>query len=226
MSNRIIGRIIRIIVAFIGGVLFAYLCSWEAIFCGAYLMRFLHSGWSIETAQTSDFIDRGKLGDVYVQFLWLGVLLAAAVSFALFTLEPVGKRKLSVVFFAVLLIALLPISVANYYTIQTWSERARQGMFDVLLVLLGLVAIQRLLAYQVSSVLGGITRGLDIFLLAVSTVLIPGIFAVIWFLNAGEIAKAAAQTDGFQPSWISAIAGVVALAFAVLTYRFNRSPRH
>ncbi|MGA7126766.1 MAG: hypothetical protein WBZ19_10705 [Chthoniobacterales bacterium] len=86
--------------------------------------------------------------------------------------------------------------------------------------------MQRLLAYHVSTVLGGIMRGLAIFLLGVSTVIIPAIYAVIWFLNAGDIAKAAARTDGFQPSWISATAGVVAVAFAVLTYRFNRDPRH
>lgn len=86
--------------------------------------------------------------------------------------------------------------------------------------------MQRLLAYHVSTVLGGIMRGLAIFLLGVSTVIIPAIYAVIWFLNAGDIAKAAARTDGFQPSWISATAGVVAVAFAVLTYRFNRDSRH
>ena len=49
------------------------------------------------TDQQSDFIYRGKLGDLYVQFAWLGLALAAGVSFALFTLEPVGKRKLSVI---------------------------------------------------------------------------------------------------------------------------------
>ncbi|MFZ0505538.1 MAG: hypothetical protein WAM44_17600, partial [Chthoniobacterales bacterium] len=93
------------------------------------------------------------------------------------------------------------------------------------LVLLGLAAMQRLLAYHVSTVLGGIMRGLAIFLLGASAVVIPAIFAVIWFLNAGGIAKAAARTDGFQPSWISATAGVLAAAFAILTYRLNQDPR-
>ena len=213
----------RIIVAFGGGILFAYLCWCEAIFCAANLMNVIH-GWFLPAQETSDFVYRGKMGDVYVQFLWIGLLIAAAASFALFTLEPVGKRKLSVTLFVIWLILLLPISVANYYTIEFWVERVRQAIFDVALVLLGLAAMQRLLAYHVSTVLGGIMRGLAIFLLGASAVVIPAIFAVIWFLNAGEIAKGAAQTNGFQPSWISAVAGVVALAFAVLTCRFNRDP--
>ena len=113
VSNRIIGRIIRIVVAFVGGVVFAYLCWCEAIFCAANLMNVIH-GWFLPAQETSDFVYRGKMGDVYVQFLWVGVLLAAAASFALFTLEPVGRRKLSVTFFIIWLTFLLPISVANY----------------------------------------------------------------------------------------------------------------
>jgi hypothetical protein len=62
---------------------------------------------------------------------------------ALFTLEPVGKRKLSVAFYLFLLLLLLPLSVANYYTIELWTERLGQAIFDVVLVLLGLAAIQR-----------------------------------------------------------------------------------
>jgi hypothetical protein len=224
VSNRVIGRIIRVFVAFVGGLVFAYLCWVEAIFGGANLMNFIH-GWSLPAQETSDLIYRGKLGDVYVQFLWLGVLLAAGISFALFTLEPVGKRKLSVLFYLFLLLLLLPLSVANYYTIAFWTERLRQAIFDVVLVLLGLAATQRLLAYKVLSIPGRITRGLAIFLLAVAAVIIPGIYSVIWFLSANGLAKSAAQVHGARPSWISVIATTLAAAFAILTFRFNQEPK-
>ncbi|HEX4200306.1 MAG TPA: hypothetical protein VHY59_02225 [Chthoniobacterales bacterium] len=223
VSNRVAGRIIRIVVAFVGGVVFAWLCSLEAVFGGAYLMNWLHSWIAIAPDNQTDFIYRGKLGDLYVQFAWVGLVLAAGVSFALFTLEP--GRKLPVIFYGTLLILLLPLSVANYCTIDFWVERIRQAIFDVLLVLLGLAAIQRLLTYNVSSVLGGITRGLAIFLVGVYSVVIPAIYAVIWFLNASEIARNAAQAEGFRPNWISTAAFVVSAAFTLLTCRYRRHPQ-
>jgi hypothetical protein len=94
-----------------------------------------------------------------------------------------------------------------------------------LLVLLGLAAIQRLLAYRVLSILGRITRGVAVFLLGACAVIIPAIYSVIWFLNADAVAKSAAQVHGARPSWISAVAGVGAAAFAILTYGYNRDPR-
>ena len=110
-------------------------------------MNFL-GAWVLPVQQGNDLIHRSKLGDLYVRFDWLLLILAAGASFALFTLEPVGKRKLSVAFYLLYLFLLLPLSVANYYPIDLWTERFRQAIFDVALVLLGLAAIQRLLAYK------------------------------------------------------------------------------
>jgi hypothetical protein len=111
-----------------------------------------------------------------------------------------------------LLLLLLPLSVANYYTIELWTERLGQAIFDVVLVLLGLATIQRLLAYKVLSIFGRITRGSAVFLLRACAVIIPVIYSIIWFLNADTVAKSAAQVHGARPSWISALAGVVAAA--------------
>lgn len=222
VRNRLIGRILRVVVAILGGVLFAWLGSCEAVFGGASLMNLLN-GWIVAVPdQQSDFIYRGRLGDLYVQFAWLGLVLAAGVSFALFTFEPVGKRRLSVFFYGLLLILLLPLSVANYYSIDFWTERVRQAIFDAILVLLGLAAIKRLLSYHVTSVLGGVTRGLAIFLLGISAVMIPAIYSVIWFLNASEVAKNAAQAEGFRPTWISGVAAIASAAFTLLTCRYDR----
>jgi len=196
---------------------FAYLCWVEAVFGGAFLMNFLRA-WFLP-GQASDLIYRGKLGDLYVQFSWVGIVLVAGVSFALFTLEPVGKRKLSVTFYPLLLFLLLPLSVANYFKIEVWTERLRQAIFDVALVLLGIAAIQRLLAYKVSSNLGRITRGVAVFLLGAAAVIIPAIYFVIWFLSAHEPAKSAAQVHGARTSWISVVAGLVSAGFAIFTSR-------
>jgi hypothetical protein len=223
--NRAFARAIRVTIAVIGGIVFAWLCSWEAVFGGTYLMNFIN-GWFMPAQQESDLIYRGKLGDVYVQFAWLALIAAAGVSFALFTLEPIGKRKLAVAGYAFLLAFLLPLSVANYISIDFSTERLRQAIFDIVLVLLGLAAVQRLVTYHAVSIPGRITRSITLFLLAGCAVIIPGIYAVIWFLNAGEIAKAAAKVHGFRPSWISGVAGVVAAALAILTYRYKREPRH
>jgi hypothetical protein len=208
-------------IAVIGGIVFAWLCSWEAVFAGAYLMNFIN-GWFMPAQQDSDLIYRGKLGDVYLQFAWLALIAVAGVSFAFFTLEPIGKRKLAVAGYAFLLVFLLPLSVANYISIDFWTERLRQAIFDIVLVLLGLAAMQRLVTYNAVSILGRITRGIAVFLLAGCAVVIPGVYAVIWFLNAGGIAKAAAHVHGIRPSWISAVAGLLAAAFAILTYRYKR----
>jgi hypothetical protein len=224
VTNRAFARAIRITIAFVGGVVFSWLCFCEAVFGGVYLMNLICAR-SLVVEHESDLIYRGKLGDLYVRFEWIGVLFAAGASFALFTLEPVGKRKLSVAFFLFLLFLLLPLSVANYYTIELWTERFGQAIFDVVLVLLGLAAIQRLLAYRVLSILGRVTRGIAVFLLGACAVIIPAIYSIIWFLNADAVAKSAAQVHGARPSWISAVAGVVAAAFAILTYGYNRDPR-
>ena len=181
-------------------------------------MNFLRA-WFLPGLQESDVIYRGKLGDLYVQFSWLGIILVAGISFALFTLEPVGKRKLSVAFYLLLLFLLLPLSVANYCKIEVWTERLRQAIFDVALVLLGIAAIQRLLAYKVSSNLGRITRGVAVFLLGAAAVIIPAIYSVIWFLSANALAKSAAQVHGTRPSWISVVAGLISAAFVILTAR-------
>jgi hypothetical protein len=186
-------------------------------------MNFIN-GWFMPGQQESDLIYRGKLGDVYVQFAWVGLIAAAGVSFALFTLEPIGKRKLAVAGYAFLLILLLPLSVANYISIDFSTERLRQAIFDIVLVLLGLAAIQRLVTYHAVSILGRITRSITVFLLAGCAVIIPGIYAVIWFLNAGDIAKAAAKVHGFRPSWISGVAAAVAAALAILAYQYKREP--
>jgi hypothetical protein len=175
--------------------------------------------------------DASGLGEIYsrkfasirgLKFGFVSVpsvsVVAAGVSFALFTLEPIGKRKVSVLFYLFLLLLLLPLSVANYYTIAFWTERLRQAIFDVLLVLLGLAAIQRLLAYKVLSISGRIIRGLAVFLLGVAAVIIPAIYSVIWFLSANAVAKSA-QAHGAWPGWISVVAALLAAAFAIFTDR-------
>jgi hypothetical protein len=90
-------------------------------------------------------------------------------------------------------------------------------------VLLGLAAIHWLATYSTATILGRITRTITIFLLAGSAVLIPCIYAVIWFLQADGIAKAAAQIDGFQPSWITVIATIAAAAVAIFSSRLGRT---
>ena len=225
MINRAFARAIRIIIAFAGGILFAWLCWCEAIFCGVYLLNLICARSLLALQQEGELIYRGKLGDLYIRFEWVGVLLAAGASFALFTLEPVGRRKLSVAFYLFLLLLILPLSAANYYPIELWTERLGQATFDAVLVLLGLAAIQRLLAYKVLSVLGRITRGFAVFLLAACAVIIPAIYSIIWFLNANAVAKSAAQVHGARPSWISAVAGALAAAVALLTCRYNRDSR-
>jgi hypothetical protein len=217
--NRAFARAIRIIIAFVGGVVFSWVCWCEAVFCGVYLMNLICAR-SLDVPQESDLVYRGKLGDLYVRFEWIGLLLVAVASFALFTLAPVGKRKLSVALYLFLLFLLLPLSAANYYPIELWTERLGQAIFDVVLVLLGLAAIQRLLAYRVLSILGRITRGVAVFLLGACAVIIPAIYSIIWFLNAGAVAKSA-QAHGARPSWISVTAAIVSAAFAVLTSRQN-----
>jgi predicted small integral membrane protein len=222
VGNRAFAKAVRVIGAFVGGVLFSYLCSWEAVYAGAYLMNaFLITSLT----EGNDLIYRGKLGDVYVQFAWLGVILAAGASFALFALEPIGKRRLSVAWYAILLLLLMPLSVANYISIDLWTVRVRQGICDIVLVLLGLTAISRLVTYQVSSILARITRAAAIFLLGTASVMIPVAYALIWLLNKNHLAKTADQVTGFQPSWISAIAAVVSAGFAVSTLRFSREAR-
>jgi hypothetical protein len=223
--NRALARAIRIIIAFVGGVVFAWVCWCEAVFFGVYLLNLICARSLLALQQEGELIYRGKLGDLYVRLAWVGVLLAAGASFALFTLEPIGKRKLSVAFYLFLLLLLLPLSAANYYPIELWTERLGQTTFDVVLVLLGLAAIQRLLAYKVLSILGRITRGFALFLLAACVVIIPTIYSIIWFLNANGVAKSAAHVHGARPGWISAVAGLVAAAFAILTYGYNRDSR-
>jgi hypothetical protein len=215
--NRAFARAVRVTVAFVGGVVFLWLCWCEAVFCGVYLLNLICARSLLALQQEGELIYRGKLGDLCVRFEWIGVLLAAGASFALFTLEPVGKRKLSVAFYLFLLFLILPLSAANYYPIELWTERLGQATFDLILVLLGLAAVQRLLDYKVSSILARIIRGVAVFLLGAAGVIIPAIYSVIWFLNAGAVAKSAAQVHGARPSWISVVAGLVAAAFAILT---------
>ncbi|HTD13655.1 MAG TPA: hypothetical protein VK673_00650 [Chthoniobacterales bacterium] len=125
MINRAFADAIRITVALVGGVGFAWLCSCEAVFGGASLMNFIHA-WLLPLQQDSDVVYRGRLGDLYVRFDWVVLVLAAGTS---------------------------------------------------------------------------------------------AIYSIIWFLNAGAVAKSAAQVHGARPSWISVVAALVSAAFAILTAR-------
>ena len=181
------------------------------------------NGW-IALAPDNDlnFVNRAKLGDFYIGHVWVGLLIAAGASFALFTLEPIGRRKSSVAIYGIILALLLPLSVANYVTIEFWTERIRQASFDVFIVLLGLAAIQRLLTHQVSSILGASVRTLTIFLLGACAVLVPAIYSVIWFSGASDVAKSTSQGSGFLPSWITSVSVALSAIVAVLTFRYKR----
>jgi hypothetical protein len=212
--NAKLGRWIRIAVAIVGGVIVCWLLLCEGLELGFAVGRF---HW-LEVTGHHDAIYR-KFGDIYTSLSFIGLTLAGGASFAMFVIDLTRRRRFSVAFYWILLLVILPLSVANYWAGDFFAERWKQALLDGVLVFLGLVAVFRMVACNFSSVPARIAQALVVGLLALNAVLIPAAFGIIWLLNIEGVIKKASDADGWSPSWITAVTGVISLGVSILTFR-------
>jgi hypothetical protein len=145
---------------------------------------------------------------------FLGAMLASGTTVALLLWDRRTSRPVEGLIFAVLLFGVLSLSVANYMTGDFFVPVAQQALLDILLVFLGTTCLLRLWRFSVASESGTIIKGIAIFLIGFEAVFLPSGYAIIWLL----VVQGAVSVEGaksLNPSWLSALAGVGALALSL-----------
>jgi hypothetical protein len=194
------------------------------------LMLALQSGWWLiggldllqpPSAIAAELRLYRRFGDFYSGVSYVGVCIAGGLSFAALTWDgPRGRRGTAVVFWT-LLVLVLPLSVANYWSADAYAARSKQALIDVILVFLGVVCGASLASIRTDSRAASTLKAMALFLLVMEAVCVPAVYALLWFLNA-QNAVSRGTTEGFNPGWVSAVASLGALCVSVLNYRVSQ----
>lgn len=201
------------------------------IFVGAMIWALASRNWAshivgLEIGLPSEFADGDAVykyfADRYAILAFIGVALAAGLSFTLLSWERRPRSLLLEGVYWVLLAAALPMTVVNYWGADTFVSRAQQVWLNLALCFLGVLCLTHLLRVRTSAGAATLLKGFVIFLLAFQAVLIPAIYSLLFWLNwQGAIDRS--QTESFSPGWISAVASCGALVISVLQYRLAAS---
>ena len=159
-----------------------------------------------------------KYADTYAIFAFLGVAVAAAVSFSLLAWERRPKRYVLETIYWILLAVALPMSVTNFWGSDMFVSRIQQAWLNLVLCFLGVACCAHLAFARPASFSAGVLRAFAIFFLATQAVFLPGIYAVLFWLN-WQNAISLSQTQSLTPGWISAASGIGGLIVSILQYR-------
>jgi hypothetical protein len=89
-----------------------------------------------------------KFHDIYISLGLFGLFLAAGIAFATLLWDRRPSHTRVVVFFWVFFALVLPLSVLNYWSSDTFVSRGHQTIVDIILVFLGLTTATFLFRFQ------------------------------------------------------------------------------
>lgn len=161
-----------------------------------------------------------KFSDIYIAMAFVGVSLAAGLSFTLLAWERRSKNVVMEAIYWILLAIALPMTVINYWSADLFVSRSQQALLNVALCVLGIVCVAHILRVSTHSAGASVLKGLVIFFLAFQAVLVPAIYTILWWLNLQK-AIFLADAQSFAPGWISAVSGIGALVVSILQYRIS-----
>ena len=207
----------RRVVALVGGLVILFVGVEYALWSGLALIAKLNLLKRPEDIAIDHHVYR-KFGDFYTTFSWMGLCLAAAFCFTALVWEKRERSHLHNLALWVLLCLVLPLSVANFWAADLYTERSQQVVLDIILVILSLLTLSQLLRLPVATDSGRVIRGIAIFLLSLEGVFLPAIYAILWLLNA-QLLLSLNDTKNLNPGLISGVSSVGALVVSVLNYR-------
>ena len=149
-------------------------------------------------------------------------VLAVAVALSLiycFWNRPVSHKRLTFMY-STFLVILLSMSSVNLAFGDSLLNRGAQVLIDLMLLVLGSIVILMLFRLGPKSMKGAVLRAVIVFLVFLQGVALPGLFG-LFLLLAGD-AMSLAQTQSFNPAWISSAAAVASAVVAVITYRASK----
>lgn len=152
-----------------------------------------------------------KFGDLYTTLSALGLAVAAGLSFTILAWERRPPRWHIELVFWILLALVLPMSVVNYSSDDTYVSRSQQLYLNLAQLFLASVCALQLTRKVVSTDSGIVLKSLALFCLLAFGVFIPLLYSVLWVLY-WERAIDLATSESVTPGWISAISGIAALA--------------
>jgi hypothetical protein len=211
-------RIMRRVLSLVGGLLIAALGVWLAIHDPMRIGSVFRAGVPSEVGTQPVY---HRFADAYAHLSYVGVALAGALAFALLVWERRPRRWIPPTLVAVTLFVAFTLSFFNYFSGDFYVPRYQQAIIDLILVFLGVVCVLMLLKVQVSSTSGQVLKCMAVGLLCLEAIVTPGIYGTLWLLNAQGMIGAA-ESNSWNPSWISAVAALGSLAISVLTYRRAR----
>jgi hypothetical protein len=159
-----------------------------------------------------------KFGDVYSAFGILALAVAAGLSFGLMFWEPRPSQWRRQAVFWIFLLALLPLSFINYIHFDLFVSRGKQALIDVILAFFGAVCVVSLAELKIASAPLRVAKAIALFFLTMQAVIIPALYASLWWLN-WQHAISLATSQDLSPGWLSAVAALGSLGLAILTYR-------
>ena len=161
-----------------------------------------------------------KFGDIYTAFSVVGLSLVAGLSFAvIFWERRPPQHRIQIIYWS-LLVVIVPLSFLNFWSSDTFVSRKQQAVLDLAQSFLSCICLLGLVALQLKSTEARVLRAFAVFLLAAQGVFIPGLFAIVWFLN-WEGAISLATSRDISPGWITLAATFASLAVSALQYRIS-----
>jgi asparagine N-glycosylation enzyme membrane subunit Stt3 len=205
----------RRVVALMAGLLLAAGGLWLAVLDPLGLHEYIKNGPPSEAGPDPIY---HRFADRYIHASYVGVALVGALALTLLFWERRPRSWVSPLLFTLSLFVALTLSLVNYISGDFFVPRSQQAVIDLILVFMGLVCISMLLRFKVSSVSGRVLKALTIGVLCLEAVAIPGVYALLWTLNAQRLI-ALGDTQNANPGWISALTSVGSLLVGDATYR-------
>lgn len=152
----------------------------------------------------------------YILVLSMCCAFGLAVAVMLWERRPNYMRRLFA--YVTLLAFLLPIAVYNYAHGDFLVNRVGQALLNIFLIFGGALVIAHLFSMRPAARDLLALQVLAIFMLTLTSVLLPASFSTIWFLNqVGAISHATANSIGLPT--LSTITGLISTALAILKFR-------
>lgn len=204
--------------AAVGGVIVAI----SALFWAVSTVGTLGQVLGYRTGLASEFSpgdsEYKKFGDIYTAFSVVGIALSVGISFTVIAWERRPPRNRVHIIYWMLLAVVLPLSVLNFWSGDTFVSRGQQVWFNLAQCALASLCLISLLSLSVQSAEANVLRAVAVFFLAAQGVFVPALFSVLWLAN-WQDALSLAQSRDVSPGWVTLISTLTSLALAILNYR-------
>lgn len=161
-----------------------------------------------------------KFGDIYTSLSVVGLALVSGFSFAFICWERRPPQYRAQVLYWVLLLVVMPLSILNFWGADTYVSRSQQAILDLVQCLLSCLCLLGLVSLQAKSIETRVIRAFAVFFLAAQGIFVPGLFAILWWLN-WEGAISLATSQDVSPGWITIVATFASLIVSALQYRLS-----